>query len=308
MHSRFSNSLITPYRLATSPLRFAREVVQRASGSCPVSILFYHRVASHHLTPWSITRDDFEAHVLWLRERFDLVDLAEAQRRIVEGSDRPAVHLTFDDGYEENDQWAIPWLLHHQIPVTYYVSTGFVSQDQPFPHDRDLGLHLVANRIETLRRWRGGSLTFGAHTRTHCNLGECTQLETLIDEVIVAAAELGAALGETLVDFAFPFGQPRHLHPWVFELCRQAGFRSVASAYGERNFKGSDPFHLRRLHGDPLLPRLKNWLTGDPREWLKRRYDVPEFALPEGTSVPSLLELTTKFMTRGHSLGMACAS
>lgn len=286
------------YLGATSGIRFMRSMVARFRHAAPVSILFYHRVADNRLTPWTITRADFEAHVAWLRKHFELVELPEAQRRIVEGSDRPAVHLTFDDGYEENDQWAMPWLLDQQIPVTYYVTSDYVSSDRFFPHDIALGLELQANRLETLRRWQGGSVKFGAHTRTHVDLGSCTQVEELIDEIVVGAARLGALLNEPLLDFAFPFGQPRNLHPWSFEICRRAGFRSVASAYGERNHRGSNPFHLRRLHGDPLLARIRNWLTGDPREWLSRRYEVPEFALPEGTIVPDLRELTQRLKTQ----------
>ena len=294
MHNRLSSRLLHVYRACTAPLRMARELAQRMTDSCPVSILYYHRIAQVHPTPWTIDRQSFEAHIAWLREHFDLVDLPEAQRRITEGCRRPTVHLTFDDGYEENDQWAIPWLLHHEIPVTYYVSTSFVSTDHSFPHDQALGLHLPANRLETLKRWQGGSVKFGAHTRTHCDLGKCTRIEQLIDEIVTSAAELGAVLNEPLVDFAFPFGQPANLHPMAFEICRQAGFRSVSSAYGERNYRGGDAFHLRRFHADPLLVRMQNWLTGDPREFLRPRYRVPEFSVPADTVVPNLLAETER--------------
>ena len=40
--------------------------------------------------------------------------------------------------------------------------------------------------------------------------------------------------------------------------------KRVCSAYGDYNFPGDDPFHIRRIHVDDML-RLKNWGTIDPR-------------------------------------------
>ena len=52
----------------------------------------------------------------------------------------------------------------------------------------------------------------------------------------------------------------------VFQLAREAGFAGVCSAYGGYNVPGDDPFHLQRIHADPDIIRLKNWLTVDPRK------------------------------------------
>ena len=52
---------------------------------------------------------------------------------------------------------------------------------------------------------------------------------------------------------------------WILHAL-EAGFDGVCSAYGGYNFPGDDPFHLRRIHGDPETIRLKNWLTLDPRK------------------------------------------
>lgn len=293
MDNRRTTPMLVSYLTATSWLRKLRALIAGGTKRAPVVVLYYHhvaptRTAPNRVAPWTITPDELKTQVDWLGKHFDFVDMQEAQRRIAFGSSRPSVHLTFDDGYEDNNEWGIPWLLEREIPVTYYVSTGFVSTELSFPHDAERRLHLPANRLETLKQWQGSTIKFGGHTRSHLDLGRCIDVETLIDEIVVGSAELSVMLDEPIVDFAFPFGQPRHLHPWSFEICRQAGFRSVASAYGERNFRGSDSFHLRRFHGDPLLPRVKNWVTGDPREWFKSPYVVPEFSLPSGTIVPEL--------------------
>ncbi|HAN99333.1 MAG TPA: xylanase [Planctomycetaceae bacterium] len=280
-------SLLTDaYVGLTWPLRRVAAACDSRRQAAPVAALFYHRVADTHPTPWSIDRETFRRQILWIERHFDLVSIEEAQRRIVHGHDRPSVVLTFDDGYRENADWALPWLLDRRIPITYYVSTGFVGSRVGFPHDVALGLDLPPDDLLTLNRWKGSTLSFGGHTRTHADLGRVDDPQVLIDELVTATGDLARLLDEPIVDFAFPYGQPRHLHPSAFEIARQAGLRSVASAYGELNRRGDDPFHLRRIHGDPSLARLRNHLTDDPRH-RRRSPFVPETTrLPEGLIVP----------------------
>ena len=74
--------------------------------------------------------------MLWIRRHFDIVSLEEVQRCVAAGENpRPAVAITFDDGYAENCDEAIPFLLENEIPFTYFVSLGFVNEQKPFPHD-----------------------------------------------------------------------------------------------------------------------------------------------------------------------------
>ena len=62
----------------------------------------------------------FARQIGWLKKRFSLVSMEEAQLRIARGRNRePCVSITFDDGYADNCQAAIPLLT-----ATANVSTG----------------------------------------------------------------------------------------------------------------------------------------------------------------------------------------
>ena len=112
------------FRWATSPYRFVRQWDCARRQNYPISILFYHRVADRESNPWTIDNASFREQIDWLQAHFDLLGLEEAQRRIREGaSPRPAVCITFDDGYAENLDQAIPLLLERRIPCTYFVAT-----------------------------------------------------------------------------------------------------------------------------------------------------------------------------------------
>ena len=59
---------------------------------------------------------------------FDFVSLDEALRRIARPADRPFVALTFDDGYRDLVEHALPILERHAAPFAAYVTTGFADR------------------------------------------------------------------------------------------------------------------------------------------------------------------------------------
>jgi hypothetical protein len=132
---RLKTPLIGLYSQVTLPLRMARNARMIAAGRAPVLVLFYHRIADHDAVPWSHTNAEFQSQMQWLKRRCDMVSLEEAQRRIRSGhNDRLAACVTFDDGYSENCDQAIPFLLEEEIPCTYFVSTHS-QHHRADPHD-----------------------------------------------------------------------------------------------------------------------------------------------------------------------------
>ena len=235
-------------------------------GKVPVFILFYHRVSDQKLNDWTITVKKFARQMTWLQKNFDIVDLQECQRRISSGhNDRPTVAVTFDDGYRENGEFAIPYLVEKRIPATYFVTTNYTLGQKPFPHDLQRNEPLLTDDADSLRAYANGGIEIGAHTRTHPSMGDVSKPEQIVDEVITSARELEAVIGRRIRYFAFPFGKKVNLNPIVFHLLKECGFLGVCSAFGGRNEIGGDAFHLQRIHGDPVFSRIRNSLTYDPR-------------------------------------------
>lgn len=269
-------TLIDCYYGATLPWRLRWNHRHARVGLSPVMILFYHRVADDHPSSWTISNRQFERHLDWIGQRFEFVSLAEAQQRIAQRyNPRPAVAITFDDGYAENCEQALPRLIKRKIPFTYFVSTGNILTGRPFPHEANADYQAPVNTIEQLRNLAASGGEIGAHTRFHADLGAIDNEERLYDEVVLATRDLAAEVGQPIRYFAFPYGLPKNLNDRAFEMCREEGLLGVCSAYGGYNMPGDDPFHLQRIHGDPQLSRLRNWLTIDPRKLAVPRY-TPE--------------------------------
>jgi peptidoglycan/xylan/chitin deacetylase (PgdA/CDA1 family) len=262
--------LLRGWYAATYPYRTRRNAGRRAAGQAPIVILTYHRVADDRANPWTISNADFFAQMDWLRRNVELVSLGEAQRRIRErANDQTCVSITFDDGYAINCARALPYLLSHRIPLTYFVCTDPVLKGCPFEQDIARGACFEPNTVEQLRWLAAAGVAIGAHTRTHADLGRISDPARLYDEVVTAGEELQRAIGQAVRYFAFPYGGHAHLNPRVFHLAYDAGYEAVCSAYGGYNFPGDDAFHLQRICVDGPPIRMKNWVTIDP--WKERR-------------------------------------
>jgi peptidoglycan/xylan/chitin deacetylase (PgdA/CDA1 family) len=97
------------------------------------AILMFHRVR-----PWvardfapnrllEITPDFFETTIRRVRAQgFDIVSLDEALARLDAGvSARPFAVLTFDDGYRDLEDHALPVMERHGAPFALYATTGY---------------------------------------------------------------------------------------------------------------------------------------------------------------------------------------
>lgn len=250
----------------------------------PIVVPVFHRVADDRANDWTTSTAEFRQAIEWLRERFDLISLDEAQRRIASGeNERPSVSLTFDDGYAANCDYALPLLIENDIPCTYFVASEPVLHRTSFEHDRAMGNHFASNTVAQLRDLAAAGIEIGAHTRTHVDLGRVADKDRLFDELVTSRDELRDALGLPIRYFAFPFGMHVNLSAAAFRLAREVGYAGVCSAYGGYNFPGDDAFHIQRRCIDGITVRFRNWVTLDPLHHRRvRRFDYVETTPPSG--------------------------
>lgn len=276
---------LTAYYAATLPARRRAALQRAAEHREPVRIAFYHRVADESPNAWTMARSSFAKQIEWLRAKFEIVSLAEAQSRIRSGrNDRPTAAITFDDGYADNLSFAIPFLLNRGIPFTYFVSTDHTLRRNFFPHDIAAGRPLSVNTLAQLRELTTAGVEIGAHTRSHADLGRPMTSQEMSDEVVGSKHDLESALGKRIRYFAFPYGLHQNLSPTAFRVAFDAGFEGVCSAYGGYNFPADDAFHLRRFHADEQFIRFVNWMTIDPRK-LRMHRDFDPGAYRESVTV-----------------------
>jgi peptidoglycan/xylan/chitin deacetylase (PgdA/CDA1 family) len=120
-----------------------------------LSILIYHRVIREPdpLLPDIVCAADFESQMSLLDRWFRVLPLREAVERLRSGSlPARAACVTFDDGYADNAEIALPILKKRGVPATFFVAADFI----------DGGRMWNDTVIETIRRAPGPSLDAGA--------------------------------------------------------------------------------------------------------------------------------------------------
>ncbi|QDV24111.1 polysaccharide deacetylase family protein [Aureliella helgolandensis] len=290
MSTRIKEPALWLYQKVTSRQRTRLFDRLQSSGRVPVAILFYHRIADAAPNDWTMNCKDFALQLDWLQDNFDVVSLQEAQNRIQSPTNtRPTVAISFDDGYSENTDFAIPELVRRGLTATYFVATDFVRKGTAFPHDIAAGCPLPPNTIEQLRQYVDAGIQIGAHTRTHLDLGSTQDKAAVRAEIEGSRRDLRDWLGIECDYFAFPFGLPPNTSQLAVDLIQELGFRGFCTAYGAWNWPGSEGTHLKRIHADPGLVSLRNWLTLDPRKLEDKR----ELPFSTANSIPRLPPLPT---------------
>lgn len=102
-------------------------------------ILTFHHVRPEALSRLpenaglSITPDFLEAVILLLRRLdYDILPLGALAAGLADPAPaRPVAVLTFDDGYRDNRDFALPVLRHHGAPFTLFVCPGFAERSAP---------------------------------------------------------------------------------------------------------------------------------------------------------------------------------
>jgi len=100
-----------------------------------LSILIYHRVlpADDGFNNWDVTAGEFESQMRAVAEQFSPLPLSEAVERLAARSlPARAVCVTFDDGYADNAEVALPILRKHRVPATFFIATGYLDGGRMF--------------------------------------------------------------------------------------------------------------------------------------------------------------------------------
>jgi peptidoglycan/xylan/chitin deacetylase (PgdA/CDA1 family) len=215
-----------------------------------LAILYWHRVGEgvdvFAVTPRAFRRacDEIE------RSRCRVIDLAEIDDLTLAPGER-AVALTFDDGYADLLEHAVPELERRGWPATVFVVPGVVAGAYRFTdiYRQDPGFITYDQMRDVERRTR---VRFESHSLSHRDLPPLPDDEAR-REIAGSAEALAAELGRPLRLFCYPRG---YFGAREEAMCAGAGYvAAVGTEYGV-NRPPWDRYALRRTIFDGFDDRF----------------------------------------------------
>lgn len=211
-------------------------------------ILMYHQIdaAPPRGTPLrglTVTPGSFARQMALLRLLgYRGVSMSELEPYLRGEKSGKVVGLTFDDGYRNNLEHALPVLQRNGFSATCYaVSDPFEGRNA---WDEDKGMpQKPLFTPDDMRAWVAGGMELGAHTRHHADL-TAVDAEVARDEIAGCKRELEAIIGREVRHFCYPYGRYKAEHR---EMAREAGYITATTTERARARPEDDAFELPRV-------------------------------------------------------------
>jgi peptidoglycan/xylan/chitin deacetylase (PgdA/CDA1 family) len=126
-------------------------------------VLIYHRVIDLENDPQqlAVSAHNFENQIQIIKKKFKIIRLQDLitnlkSNEIIDNS----VIITFDDGYSDNYEFALPILEKYQVPATFFISTGYVGSKNEFWWDKLEPIFLSDSKLPSNLELKIGSVIY----------------------------------------------------------------------------------------------------------------------------------------------------
>ena len=232
----------------------------KTDGERLLRVLMYHKVNDRPDNPVTVPTGAFAEQMAQLGELgYTVVGLDAVLDHYLDNRPLPrrAVLITFDDGYRDNLENALPALQAHGYPAVLFAPLGYVGDRRPLPHDEHLVQRGIINRTldwGELRELEQAGVRIESHGISHRPLAEL-EIDESAREIAISKLRLEEALGRPVRAFAYVKGSEAHYRPVHLSLLRQAGYDLGFTSVSGANGPASDRFRLRRYNVEPYPPR-----------------------------------------------------
>ena len=224
--------------------------------SARVPILMYHYIsvpppdADVYRLDLSVTPENFTAQMDYLAaEGYHPIRVSDLSDYLLNGKPLPSkpIVLTFDDGYLDNYQNAMPILKQHKFPATLFIITQFAEEKRPGYMNWDQIAELAADGME-----------IGSHTMNHVELNGRTNayLET---EIAGSKAMIETRLGLAVKSFCYPAGK---YDTRTINVLRSDSYLAATTEISGAYQTTSNIYELRRIRvrGSYTINDFAYWL------------------------------------------------
>ena len=228
----------------------ASGALRLVSPDASAAILMYHSVKADPSAHTDLlggivhSETEFRAQMQVLSREFRAVSLGKLVDILKTGEEIPerSVVVTFDDGYTDNRDVAMPILNELGIPATFVCG---VEEGLQVAVPGDAG-SLMMNYDQIRGLVQNGHIV-GSHTLTHPNMAHITEDEAKV-ELAESKRRLEQQLSTAVTHFSYPCpAMTTHWSEQTVAQTRSVGYRSAVTTNGGVTQAGDNPLSLKRI-------------------------------------------------------------
>lgn len=221
----------------------------RAPLSPPCAILTYHSLDESG-SVLSVAPARFRQQMQALAEMdVDVVPLRDVLSPAILPRSRPAVALTFDDGFHNLYTHALSVLASHRFSATVFLVSDYCGARNDWPTQPRGVTPQPLLRWKEIAEMRAAGWEVGAHTRSHPDL-RTLPADALVAEIVGGKHRIEDELGEGVETFAYPYGgycrAARTIVEEHFELACSTRLGYVGPGCDRWNLERLDCYYLAR--------------------------------------------------------------
>ena len=230
------------------------------NGEKTLRILMYHKVNDIPENPTTVPVGRFDEQLAQVVELgYQPVDLDAVLDHYTLGTPLPdkALLVSFDDGYRDTLENALPVLQKHGVKAVIFVPVAYMEDETPLPHET----HLVERGMRNptldwglMRELDAGGVRVESHGIAHRPLAEVS-LDEAVREIAVSKLKLEEQLGRPVRAYAYVKGSEAHFHPVHESILKQAGYEIAFTSISRMNTPWTNPFRLGRYNVEPYPSR-----------------------------------------------------
>jgi peptidoglycan/xylan/chitin deacetylase (PgdA/CDA1 family) len=167
--------------------------------------------------------------------------------------------VTFDDGYQNILENAVPELVQRGIPATLFIVSGALGKTpswEDYSGSSDPHMNDPIVSLEKLQSLASDLIQIGSHTITHPKLPQLAEKDARA-ELSGSRITLAGITGKAVNLFSFPYGSANaNLVGW----CREEGYQRVFITHPSAALSKFDDLVVSRVKADPEDWPLEFWL------------------------------------------------
>jgi peptidoglycan/xylan/chitin deacetylase (PgdA/CDA1 family) len=210
-------------------------------------VLMYHQIwpdGTYEPSDFVVTRDIFQRQMQYLAENgFATPRVAEMLEGHGASSGKKRVLITFDDGYRNNAEHALPVLKEFGFRGVISLVGDRTLTTNSWDTHKGIPAGDLLSRQEILAVDAEGVIEFASHSHGHKSLPGLND-EQLEEELVGSKHHLESLLGHSIQYFTYPYGD---VNARVKQAVQRAGYTCAFAVHsGPMDFFG-DLFEIRRM-------------------------------------------------------------